>query len=216
MKYTVKQIPNKETRNYILHHHYAQRRPSISYAYGLFEGDALKGICTYGSPPSPSLCKGICGEEYRRLVVELNRLFLEPEVEKNSASFLIGKTFKMLPKPKIIVSYADTSWNHAGYIYQATNFIYTGLSDKRTEWRMKGTNLHSKTVCELYDLKLRKADDRFHVVQRPRKHRYIYFLGSKEEKKELKEKLRYPISSYPKTENKKYDASYKEIEGSNA
>ena len=33
-----------------------------------------------------------------------------------------------------------TSQNHTGNISKATNFIYTGLSDKRTEWRMKDSN----------------------------------------------------------------------------
>ena len=35
---------------------------------------------------------------------------------------------KATRKPKIVVSYADTSKGHVGYVYQATNFIYTGMS----------------------------------------------------------------------------------------
>lgn len=41
----------------------------------------------------------------------------------------------------ILVSYADSAQGHHGYIYQATNWIYTGISAKRTEWREIGVTL---------------------------------------------------------------------------
>ena len=124
---------------------------------------------------------------------------------KNEASYLVGNSFKLLPKPSIIVSYADTNQNHSGYIYQATNFIYTGLSDKRTEWRMKNTNKHSKTICEQYTLEERKNNpDKFEVIDRPRKHRYIYFIGSKKDKKQILKQLKYPVMEYPKFQNTNY------------
>ena len=186
------------TKPFILDIHYAKRMPSITYAYGLFENNKLIGIVSYGSPPSPSLCSGIAGKRYKHLVLELNRLILK-ENKKNQASILIGASFKLLPKPRIVVSYADTEQEHIGVVYQATNFLYTGLSDKRTEWRLRGSNLHSKTVCETYSLEERKSNtQKFEVVDRPRKHRYIYFLGNKTEKKQFKKNLKYSIKDYPK------------------
>ena len=80
--------------------------------------------------------------------------------------------------------------NHTGYIYQATNFIYTGISAKRTEWRIKGSNLHSKTITEQSTLQERKHNtDIYEVVERPQKHRYIYIVGNKKDKKNLKNRL---------------------------
>ena len=197
-KYTVEQINYEDTKPFILDIHYAKRMPSISYAYGLFHMNKIIGMVSYGFPPSPALCKGIAGEEYRNDVLELNRLVLKYN-EKNQASMLISASFKLLPKPKIIVSYADTEQDHTGIVYQATNFIYTGLSDKRKEWRIKGSNLHSKTVCESYTLEERKKNtDKFIQVDRPRKHRYIYLLGNKLEKKILRNALRYKEQEYPK------------------
>jgi|TARA_X000001382_G_scaffold128190_1_gene117341 hypothetical protein len=197
-KYNIERISYQDTKPFILDIHYAKRMPSISYAYGLFEQNNLIGMVSYGSPPSPALCKGIAGEENKSLVIELNRLVLKDN-EKNQASYLIGASFKLLPKPRIIVSYADTEQDHIGIVYQATNFIYTGLSDKRKEWRVKGSNMHSKTVCETYSLEERKSNqNKFEHVDRPRKHRYIYFLGSKNEKKTLLKQLNYKIQEYPK------------------
>jgi len=195
--YKVKATSYSSTKPYILDIHYAQRMPSISYSYGLFKDDVMVGIVCYGSPPSQSLCKGICGVEYKDKVLELNRLCLKNNL-KNESSYLVSQSLKLLPKPKVIVSYADTSQNHVGYIYQATNFLYTGLSDKRTEWRMKGSDLHSKTICEKYTLEERKDNHMFYVTDRPRKHRYVYMIGNKKFVKQAKKDLRYPINDYPK------------------
>jgi len=195
--YKVKATSYNSTKPYILGIHYAQRMPSISYSYGLFKDDVMVGIVCYGSPPSQSLCKGICGAEYKDKILELNRLCLKNNL-KNESSYLVSQSLKLLPKPKVIVSYADTSQNHVGYIYQATNFLYTGLSDKRTEWRMKGSDLHSKTICEKYTLEERKDNDMFYVTDRPRKHRYVYMIGNKKFVKQAKKDLRYPINDYPK------------------
>ena len=202
--YQVLRISYNETKPFILDIHYAKRMPSISYSFGLYLENELVGVVTYGSPASQSLCKGIAGDDYKKIVLELNRLVLKNNI-KNEASYLVGNSFKLLPKPSIIVSYADTNQNHSGYIYQATNFIYTGLSDKRTEWRMKNTNKHSKTICEQYTLEERKNNpDKFEVIDRPRKHRYIYFIGSKKDKKQILKQLKYPVMKYPKFQNTNY------------
>ena len=196
--YKVLKISYDQTKPFILDIHYAHRMPSITYPFGLFYKDEIVGVVCYGSPPSNALCKGIAGEEYRKSILELNRLVLKNN-KKNEASYLVGGSFKLLPKNKIIVSYADTSQNHTGYIYQATNFIYTGLSDKRREWRIRDSDKHSKTVCEQYTLKERKDNpDKFYTTDRPRKHRYLYLIGDKKFKKKVLKELRYPIKEYPK------------------
>ena len=76
-KYTVRQISYDDTKPFILDIHYAKRMPSISFAYGLFLQNNLVGMVSYGSPASPSLCKGIAGENNKHLVIELNRLVLK-------------------------------------------------------------------------------------------------------------------------------------------
>jgi len=199
MTYEVRQITYQDTKPFILDIHYAKRMPSISYAYGLFLNGELEGVVSYGSPISPQLCSGIAGQEYEREVIELNRLVLKNN-RKNEASFLVGKSLRLLEKPKIVVSYADTEQDHIGYIYQATNFLYTGLSAKRTEWRIRGQNKHSKTIIEQHSLEERKTNpDKFYVIDRPRKHRYILFLGSKTQKKNYLRNLKYKIQPYPKS-----------------
>ena len=202
--YKITSIKSSETYEWLLYKHYAKRIPSISYAFGLYFNSELVGICTFGSPPSNALCIGVCGEENRDKVIELNRLCLNDHKVKNLTSYFLSNCLKLLPNNKIIVSYADTSQNHHGYIYQATNWLYTGLSAKRTErYDVNNPQKHSKTVTETmnyYDLAVR---------ERPQKHRYVIFTGTKKQKKTLKKQLKYKILKYPKGDNKRYDASYK-------
>lgn len=201
----MKVVSRTQCEEYILGIHYAKRWPSISYAFGLFFKGDLCGVVTYGTPPSSTLRVGIAGEDYKQDVLELNRLCLKFN-KKNEASFLVGKSLKMLPTNKIIVSFADTSQGHTGYVYQATNFIYCGLSAKRTDWKIRGKeHLHGQTIAdEFRGVKNRaqamrdKYGDDFYLAPRPRKHRYIYITGSKKYKKGVAKALKYKIESYPK------------------
>lgn len=203
--YSVRQIERAECEEYILQIHYAKRWPSISYAYGLFENDVLVGVVSYGTPPSAPLKRGLAGDAYKMDVLELNRLCLRHN-RKNEASLLVGRSLKLLPRNKIIVSFADTSQGHSGYVYQATNFIYCGLSAKRTDWKVKGKeHLHGQTIAdEFRGVKNRaqamrdKYGDDFYLQPRPRKHRYIYIVGSKGYKKAVRVALKYKIEPYPK------------------
>jgi hypothetical protein len=191
-------IPREQTLEWLLKKHYAKRVPSISYAFGLFDESKLVGICTYGSPASPSLCTGICGESYKDIVLELNRLCIEEPMPKNTASFFVSQTLKLLPKPRIIVSYADKAMGHVGKIYQATNFLYTGASVERTD--IDTGDKHSRHYEKGGDYSKRKF--------RSSKHRYIYFLGSKVEVKRMKKTLNYKVLSYPTGQTQRYDANY--------
>lgn len=195
-----------ECDEWFLKKHYARRMPQIVHAFGLYDGGMLRGVVSYGIPASLFLCKGICGEEHASRVLELNRLVVDHE-DRNAASFLIASSLRLLPRPAIVVSYADTKMGHVGYVYQATNWLYTGLSAKRTDPKASmDTNTHSRHVWS----KRGQNNDNpeWELVQRSRKHRYVYFLGTKKEKREMRNSLRYPIESYPKGETARYDDSH--------
>lgn len=210
--FSVLSIPTRQAESWLLKKHYAHRLCPVSYAYGVYRGTELIGVVTYGTPVSSPLRAGICGPEWKDRVIELNRLCCENTV--NVASFLVGRSLSMLPKPSIVVSFADTEQGHIGYVYQATNFIYTGLTAKRTDWKIRGReHLHGATVADMSRGQKDRAafmrdkfGDDFYLKDRPRKHRYIFFCGSKKERKEMVKCLRYSIEAYPKGESKRYDA----------
>jgi len=186
-------IKSEETYSWLLQKHYAKRIPQIMYAFGLYEESTLVGVVTYGIPASPSLCMGICGKEWSDKVLELNRLCLQDNT-KNQSSFLVSNSIKLLPKPTIVVSYADQAQGHVGYVYQATNFLYTGSTKERTD--MGGRDgKHS-----------RHNKDPSIRVFRSSKNRYVYFHGDKKQKKLMRNLLKYEVLPYPKGDTKKYDS----------
>ncbi len=189
----IKPINSKDTYDFILNKHYAQRKPSISFSFGLFIDNNLEGILTIGKPASNSLCEGVCGIGYKDRVYELNRLVVNEGLPKNSLSMFVGTVLRMLKnEDMIIVSYADEAMNHNGYIYQATNFIYTGKTKERTD-KYTPNGKHSRHYTDEYN-HIRKL--------RSSKHRYIYFTGKS--KKYLLKELKYDILPYPKGDNSKY------------
>jgi hypothetical protein len=143
----VKSIENFECKDWLLNKHYAKRMCSISYAFGLYIDGVLNGVCTFGMPPSSNLAESICGEDYKENVLELNRLVVNDGIPKNALSFFVANAIKKLPNNKIIVSFADANMSHNGYIYQATNFIYTGVSSNTTKLIDKfGDEFHFRNI----------------------------------------------------------------------
>lgn len=193
----ITRIDYNVAKDFLLPRHYSGRTPSISYAYGCYNNKELVGVLTVGKPASNSLCKGVCGEQYSKNVYELNRLCVDGDLGIPLSKF-VGCCLRELSKHDIIlVSYSDTAMNHHGYIYQATNFIYTGATKERTDKYTDG-NKHSRHYDKTQDNSIRKV--------RSAKHRYIYFCtNSKRLKKEWLLSLNYPIiKDYPKGDNSNY------------
>ena len=194
---TVKRISHLTARNFLLPRHYSGRIPAISYAFGLYDPN-LVAVITFGKPASSTLCtgvSGVCGASFSKNVFELNRLCRLDEYG-GQLSWFVAKSLRELSKLNlIIVSYSDTQMNHHGYIYQATNFIYTGVTSGRTDKYTEG-NKHSRHYTNSHS-SIRKY--------RFPKHRYVYFaMNDRRLKKLARASLNYPVLPYPKGDNTKY------------
>jgi len=221
-KYSIKPVLSSECYEWFLKKHYAKRIPVINFAFGLYDNsNLLQGVCSFGRPLSHTLVQNSINGLHQDNFLELNRLVVNEGLEKNVLSFFVSSCLNRLPKPSVVVSYADTSQGHHGFIYQATNWIYTGLSKKAKDYKIKGLeHLHTMTITDKLgrtdeidgikqvELLRKKYGDRLYMKERPRKHRYFYFLGNKKEKALMNENLQYKIEPYPKGDNKRYDASY--------
>lgn len=192
-------IPYAVAMRIVVEKHYLHRKAPCSFAFGLFEGERIKGVICYGTPSSAPLRSGICGPSEKANVIELTRLWVCDSVGKNGESYLIGNTLRKVNK-EIIVSYAEIQQGHTGVVYQATNWIYTGLSAKRTNWTIEGDKSHCQTLADKYNSSeiREKFGASFSLQDRPRKHRYVFFNCNKKRKKVLLSLLRYPIEPYPK------------------
>lgn len=187
--------------------HYS-RRPSIFWAgFALIIDDKIEGVCIYGQPSPPIQRFAFKDRDFK--LYELSRLVIQTKV-KNAASFLIGNSLKMLDKPCAIVSYADSAFNHCGYVYQATNWIYTGATKSHDHtYLVDGVKLHPMTVRDRFkvtNLKQWAKDNNISTLKPEPKHRYFYICGSKKERKRMLKQFNYAvIDRYPKIEPQRYD-----------
>ena len=215
--FEVKTISTHDCREWILKKHYLKRMTSFSYSFGLFYNLEIVGVCTFGNAIPMQMKKSICGEKHMDKVYELNRLITNDDLKKNATSFFVSSCLRMLPKPMIVVSYADKSFGHTGYIYQATNFLYTGESHTQKDWKLKGReHIHSRTLMDEFAFESNRVEklkqkygEQLYQVERPAKNRYVFFCGTKKQKRQFQKNKKFDVQPYPKGKNKRYDASYK-------
>lgn len=221
--FTIISIDKKQTYEWLLNKHYAKRIPNIMYSFGLYEGKELIGVCTYGMPPLTNV-NFICDNISMNDILELNRLCIDDNKEKNLLSYFVAKTLRLIKKNRIILSYADSNMNHNGYIYQSTNFLYTGLgSIGSKEYVFNNRSIHSRHMNKGWFIKnnfvyneKKSFNENFkdiggEILSLEPKHRYLTVIGDRKFKKHILKKLKIKILDYPKGKNIRYDSSYKTI-----
>lgn len=211
--YRVEAIPKEHTYDWLLNKHYAKRIPPIMESFGLYDKDRkLQGVCTFGMPTRMfNNGEAVFGKQLKVQTLELNRLCVNDGLGKNVLSFFVSKCLMLMPKPLCVVSYADSNAGHHGYIYQATNWIFTGKTEPRSKFvDVNGKDVHERTIWSRYgsEEKALKSGE-IKKTQQEGKYRYFQFLGTKDEVKQMKDLLVYPKQPYPKGVNGRYDASYK-------
>ena len=198
----------EEAWPFIVGIHYAKRFPVFKHLFGLVENGVLVGVVSYGPSASPQVSRSIFGGLFLDRVLELNRLVITTPT-KNAASFLIGRTLSMLPKPAAVVSYADGMQGHVGYIYQACNFIYTGsVTAHDNYYKVDGKLVHPRSLASKGITSPAKwaRENGIEIVLSQPKPRYVYLLGGKSQLNEMRTALKWTPLPYPKGESKRYDA----------
>lgn len=210
-------VINEETAvEYISTYHYSRTTTSPTIAFGHYYKEHLINVILYRSPIGRMMAQQVMEDGDSENTWELIRMVSYEPKPKNLESYCIGNTLryikKFYPNIKIIISYADNSMGHMGYVYQASNFYYYGQSRIVDEWYIDGVRIHSRTVANQYGTtsipQLKKMlGDRFQVkVIEETKSRYFYIIAqNKKEKKEILSKIKVETLPYPKGDNKKYD-----------
>lgn len=111
--------------------HYAKVAPVSPLAYNVFNNaDEWCGVIIYSYGATPNIGKpyGLAQGE----IVELVRVALngKQECTSQAVAMSLKRLRKDAPNVRLVVSYADCDQSHLGTIYQATNWIYTGVTDK--------------------------------------------------------------------------------------
>lgn len=146
----------------------------------------------------------------QKQMLELTRLWINDSLGKNTESWVIARSFEYIrknrPEIKLLISYSDVGAGHKGGIYQATNWIYQGKFgetnkmysfDGGKSWKHDKALFNSTGLSNHKQL-LKVLPRPFLVKTGSPKHRYIYPLCSKIERKQMIESLKYSPKPYPK------------------
>lgn len=177
--------------------HYIGSPGATSISLGLYLDMRLAGVITFGTVPKNN-ASAICGPARALAVMELTRLALYDWAPRNSESWFIARSFDWLrterPDVQILVSYADSAQGHLGTIYQATNWLYTGMTTSDYVYQpTNGPAMHPRTTGRT---KGELPPGRW--VPSPAKHRYVTFLGSATQRRALMAELHWRPLPYPK------------------
>ena len=207
MSMSVVRTDKKTCDAFVLAKHYSHRAPIFWAGFALVEDGKIQGVCVFGQP-SPTIQRCAFKDRDFRLY-ELVRLVVQTKT-KNASSFLVAAALRMLePQPCAVISYADSEQGHCGFIYQATNWTYTGAPVAHEKsYIVDGKRVHAMS---LYDRGITAPsrwakENNIQVVRPHPKHRYFYFVGSKHQKAKMLSALVYPvITEYPKQDPSRYD-----------
>lgn len=200
MNYEIKKVDKMTCKEFLLKYHYLSRQGygfRSGQNYGLFEGDKLIGVAIFHGVSAGETVKGCFGLDKRdqQGFWELGRLAMDPECKvKNLTSWFLSRAMKKLRQdvhPRAVITYADAEYHH-GYIYQACNFTYHGLSSKKSDFWVKQDE-GSYKKCG----RGRPRDRAGEWRPRSQKHRYLKIYDKKLH-------TLWPMQSYPKGNNNEY------------
>lgn len=133
----LKVIPKKIADEFVKKHHYSGKIVQNSQLhFGAFLDGRLHGVLQYGPSMDKkkviTLVNGTGWNEF----IELNRMAFDDYLPRNSESYCIGKTLRMIkknaPQVKWVISFADGCSCGDGTIYRASNFVLTGIRKNKT------------------------------------------------------------------------------------
>lgn len=149
--------------------HYSHQMPTGKLVrLGVWEDDQFIGAVIYSRGASPYL--GVAYELGPTELCELTRVALRDH--QAPVSQIVARSLRLLrkrnPGLRLVVSFADPARGHAGGIYQAGNWIYTGLSNPVLEHFVRGRWRHVRGSYHEV-----KAAGGAPTRTRPGKHRYL-------------------------------------------
>lgn len=194
---TVGPVTTADVQEFCHRYHYTATGGSTLWRYGLWHGWVLLGVVSYNLPTRET-CESVFGPDHVDKVWHMGRLSMADDAPRNSESRLIAGSLKAITRERpdvwAVLTYAATDVGHIGYVYQATNAIYTGMGGHTTYYvdnkGQRRTDHHTNDT--------RAKDAGWTKHQGGLKHRYVYVLGSKTQRRQRMALLRLEQLPYPK------------------
>lgn len=189
--------------DFLIRHHYLEQQGNGFLAkecYGLFNTNyKMIGVITFsGISVIETLIGAFDGFDRfssQEGFYELSRLAMDDETkEKNLTSWFVSRSIKLLRKRhyvRALISYADSKYHH-GYIYQATNFKYYGLTAQKTDFF---ETLDDGTKRQIWRGTVSGKEGEW--IKRTRKHRYMMVFDNGLH-------IKWKQQPFPKGDNQEY------------
>ena len=128
----LKVIPSDIANKFVKQYHYSGKVVNNSCLhFGAFLDGKLHGVLSYGPSMFKSQMTGLVDGTGWNEFLELNRMAFDEYLPRNSESYCIAKSIKLIkkhaPHIKWILSFADVCSCGDGTIYRASNFVLTGI-----------------------------------------------------------------------------------------
>ncbi len=210
----VAEIPQREAKAFVTEYEWLGNAGAARYCYGLLYGARLAAVVCYARPTATTAFASMLGL-HPESVLQLCRGASTHWAPKYAASMLIARSLRMLETrkhPRLVVAYADPEAGEVGVVYQATNAAYLGFTDSRGPgaYIINGAKYHPRSVHRLFGSArhdvLVRIDPHYSRIQRTKKHRYVYVLGSEFDRRRLVKQLSTRFRPYPKRVVRNKDA----------
>ena len=148
----LKVIPANIANDFIRKHHYSGKVVQNSKLhFGAFLDGGLHGVLSYGSSLDKSKIVQLVKDTGWNDFLELNRMAFDDYLPRNSESYCIGKSIRMIkknaPHIKWIISFADGCSCGDGTIYRASNFVLTAIKENFNLVQLpNGEKIHKMTL----------------------------------------------------------------------
>jgi hypothetical protein len=224
---SVREVDRRTAQPLILKFEWLRSMGCTEYQFGLYFGEFLAGVVCFGRTAGTRTTLSVCGKDYAHRVKVLNRGACVHWAHPHSASFLISKACRMMAEKgfHIFVAYSDAEAGEIGTVYQASNWLYCGMTKhassmfvwpgKPSEGEFKDGAVRDercihhairirtaegayRTKCSRRERRRQLVDEGFVFFRSSPKHRYVHFAGDRDTVAVLRAALRWETGTYPK------------------
>lgn len=193
----------------VMRWHYSHAMPAGKLVkFGVWEHERFIGAVLYGRGANNHMGEGYGLDATQ--ICELVRIALTEH--EAPVTQIVAETLRQLhdtnPGLRLVVSFADPDQNHHGGVYQAGNWIYTGMSLPAPEYIVNGEKIHGRTLramrnsspnpgdfANVQDWARATLDPEARIEYGSRKHRYLMPLdrGMRRQVERLRQPYPNPI-----------------------
>lgn len=207
--FEVRKVKSSIGREFIVEHHYSGTCHGGPMTWGLYDtahDDELVGVIGFATPISENVRKSVWEDEHeeemKNYTTELHRLVTFDDCPHNTETWFISRGLDALKeyksKYRAVISFADSTEDHDGTIYQASNAIYYGKTGEHTFYRDQDGALRPPRQNGVNISKDEARDRGWDIEKRSHKHRYLFLLPDPyESKDDLREMLDVEEKPYP-------------------